>query len=50
MIFLHRQTIAGSGIRYANADETIVFWSKGETAFMMEKSETTFKDCIQAKR
>ena len=30
------QTLSGSGIRYANAGETIVFWSKGDGAFLEE--------------
>jgi membrane-bound inhibitor of C-type lysozyme len=30
------QTISGSGIRYANADESLVFWSEGNTAFITE--------------
>ncbi|MBX9944566.1 MAG: MliC family protein [Reyranella sp.] len=42
------QTISGSGIRYANAGETIVFWSKGDTAFVEEgpSRTVTYKDCI----
>ena len=42
------QTISGSGIRYANADETFVFWSKGDTAFVTEGADEkmTFADCI----
>jgi len=30
------QTLSGSGIRYADADETVVFWSKGDGAFLEE--------------
>lgn len=42
------QTMSGSGIRYANPDETFVFWSKGDTAFVTEGSdgEETFSDCV----
>lgn len=42
------QTMSGSGIRYANADETFVFWSKGDTAFITEGSDEneTFSDCV----
>ena len=45
------QTMSGSGIRYANVDESFVFWSKGDTAFVTEgASETeTFADCVVAK-
>lgn len=42
------QTMSGSGIRYANADETLVFWSKGNTAFITEGKDATptFTDCV----
>ena len=30
------QTISADGGRYANADESIVFWNKGNTAFVTE--------------
>ncbi|WP_083238948.1 MliC family protein [Methyloceanibacter superfactus] len=41
------QVISGSGARYANADESFVFWNKGDTAFITEGSDEniTFKDC-----
>lgn len=38
--------ISGSGARYANADETQVFWNKGNTAFIEENGQTTFQDCV----
>jgi membrane-bound inhibitor of C-type lysozyme len=44
------QTQSGSGIRYANADESLVFWSKGNTAFVTEGKDAdappTFEDCV----
>ena len=45
------QTMSGSGIRYANEDETFVFWSKGDTAFVTEGADEkeTFSDCVVAK-
>ena len=39
------QVLSGSGARYANAGETIVFWNKGNTAFIEEDGKTTFADC-----
>jgi len=39
------QVIAASGARYANADESIVFWNKGDTAFLTEGKATTFVNC-----
>ncbi len=43
------QTMSGSGARYANADESIVFWNKGNTAFIEEKGATTYADCATGK-
>ena len=42
------QTMSGSGARYANADETMVFWNKGNTAFITEGGDDkqTFSDCV----
>jgi len=42
------QTISGSGIRYASADGTTVFSSKGNTAFITEGADQsqTFANCI----
>jgi membrane-bound inhibitor of C-type lysozyme len=42
------QVISGSGARYANGDESFVFWNKGDTAFITEGSDEniTFKDCV----
>ncbi len=41
------QTISGSGTRYANADESVVFWSKGNDAFVTEgdADTPTYADC-----
>jgi membrane-bound inhibitor of C-type lysozyme len=45
------QTMSGSGIRYADAGETFVFWSKGDTAFATEGDPDmpTFADCVAEK-
>ncbi len=42
------QTMSGSGARYANADETFVFWNKGNTAFITEGADDTptYSGCI----
>lgn len=37
--------ISGSGARYANSDESIVFWNKGTSAFITEGTTTTYLDC-----
>ena len=39
-------TISGSGARYANKDESFVFWNKGDTAFTEEKGKTTYDNCV----
>lgn len=41
------QTISGSGIRYATADESIIFWSKGESAFITENNIETYTNCAE---
>ena len=45
------QAMSASGARYANADESIVFWNKGNTAFITEGSpdNITYKDCVTNK-
>ena len=40
------QTISASGIRYANKDESFVFWSKGNTAFITENNTETYSNCV----
>lgn len=42
------QARSASGARYANANETIVFWNKGNTAFITEGADgpETFSGCI----
>ena len=39
------QTISADGARYANADETFIFWNKGDGAFIEENGQTTFSNC-----
>ena len=40
------QVLSGSGARYANFDESFVFWNKGDTAFVNEGDKMTYKDCL----
>lgn len=40
------QTISASGARYANADESFVFWEKGGTAFVEESGVVTYDECV----
>lgn len=39
------QTISASGVRYANEDESIIFWTKGEEAYLVENDEVTINNC-----
>jgi membrane-bound inhibitor of C-type lysozyme len=45
------QTISADGGRYANSDESFIFWSKGTGAFVMEgkSSDVTYKNCVTIK-
>lgn len=42
------QAMSGSGARYANADESFVFWNKGNDAFITEgdPDKPTFNNCV----
>jgi membrane-bound inhibitor of C-type lysozyme len=42
------QAMSASGARYANADESFVFWNKGNTAFITEGKDgkETFSGCV----
>jgi len=40
------RTISADGGRYANTDDSFVFWNKGNTAFIMENGTTTFSNCV----
>lgn len=39
------QALSADGGRYANADESIVFWNTGNTAFVQEHGTTTYANC-----
>ncbi len=41
------QVISADGARYANVDESFVFWSKGNTAFIQEGQATTYAECVE---
>ncbi|HOX29753.1 MAG TPA: MliC family protein [Candidatus Paceibacterota bacterium] len=41
------QTISANGGRYANADESFVFWSKGDAAIVLENGvEKDYTGCV----
>jgi len=41
------QAPSASGARYANGDESFVFWNKGRTAFIEEGGQRTYAGCTQ---
>jgi putative hemolysin len=43
------QAMSGSGARYANGDESFVFWNKGNTAFIEENGKTTYSGCVASR-
>lgn len=45
------QAMSASGARYADKDETFVFWNKGDTAFVTEGKDgkETYADCVAAR-
>jgi len=40
------QVISADGGRYANADESFVFWNKGNGAFITENGKNTYDNCV----
>lgn len=40
------QTISADGARYANQDGSLVFWNKGNGAFIQENGSTTYNNCV----
>lgn len=42
------RVVSASGARYAKEDETLVFWNKGDTAFITEGKDAvqTFSKCV----
>ncbi len=45
--FILNQVVSASGVRYINNDETFVFWTKGNTALILENNEEKdYQGCI----
>ena len=44
------QARSGSGARYANGDESLVFWNKGNTAFIEEGGKATYAACATSRQ
>lgn len=44
------QALSADGARYANVDESLVFWNKGSGVMLLENGEEkTYKNCIEVK-
>ena len=41
------QARSASGARYANGDESVVFWNTGRSAFLEENGQRTYDGCQQ---
>ncbi len=39
------QAVSGGGTRYANTDESFVFWNEGHIAFVEESGTVTYANC-----
>lgn len=41
------QTVSASGVRYANSDESFIFWTKGDAALVLEgNAEKNYTNCV----
>lgn len=40
------RALSASGARYANSEESFVFWNKGNTAFIEEQGVVTYENCL----
>ncbi|MBM3650748.1 MAG: lysozyme inhibitor [Alphaproteobacteria bacterium] len=49
--YVLQQTMSASGIRYASRDESFVFWSKGDGAFVEQGPSltVTYRNCMAQK-
>jgi membrane-bound inhibitor of C-type lysozyme len=41
------RSASGSGTRYINRDETIIFWNQGESSYLEEDGVETYTNCEQ---
>lgn len=41
------QGLSADGVRYTNGDESVTFWTKGNTALLEEGDETTINNCVE---
>ena len=44
--FTLKQSVSASGARYTDLAESVVFWNKGNTAYLEENNVATYSDCV----
>lgn len=44
--FTLEQSPSASGARYSNEGDQVVFWNKGNTAFVEEEGSVVYSDCV----
>lgn len=44
------RTVSADGTRYSNTDESFIFWSKGEGAFVSENNQQTYANCVDSSK
>lgn len=45
-VFDLQHTLSVDGMRFANTDDSIVFWTKGGNGRIEEKGEITYSECV----
>ncbi len=40
------QVMSASGVKYADDQEKFIFWTKADTAFILENDQMTHRDCV----
>ncbi|AFM11257.1 MliC family protein [Turneriella parva] len=43
------QVMSASGVKYAKNEDQFIFWSKGDSAFILENDVMTYRDCKSRK-
>lgn len=41
--------MSASGVKYAKNEDQFIFWSKGDSAFILENDVMTYRDCKSRK-
>lgn len=41
------RVVTASGAKYASADQSFIFWTQGEDAFIQQNGNTTYEECTE---